>query len=160
MTELFKLWVNSEDAAISIENQRELFNHCDRPLNFSHIGSHLQLLGDRLDHLGVGVGPVHPAVPLLDLLHLDVVELLLERRLLVDLEQQPEREDEVELVGGSLEVLDGGGEAGLGKQIALLLEQSLSLLVIACLPQCGDPVPLHMMANPLPIVSLFVRPGF
>ena len=119
MGELCKLEVDGDNSSTSIENHREFLHQGDRPFNFCTARRHLQLLRDRVDDLGVGIGPVHPTVPLLRLVNL--AELLLQARFLVDLKDESEGEDEVKFICGSLEILDRGGEASLGKQVPLLL---------------------------------------
>ena len=84
---------------------------------------YLQLLGDCVNDLGVWIGSIHPTVPLLRVLHLyvDLAQLLLQTRVLVDLEQKSQRENEVKFLCRSLEILDRAAEACLGKQVALVL---------------------------------------
>ena len=95
-------------SSTSIENHREFLHQGNRSFNFCTARCHLQLLCDRVDDLGVGIGPVHPTVPLLRVVHLDVhfAQFLLQARVLVDLEQESEGEDEVEFICGSLQILD------------------------------------------------------
>ena len=140
------------------------------------MAGYLQLLGDCVNDLGVWIGSIHPTVPLLRVLHLyvDLAQLLLQARVLVDLEQKSQRENEVKFLCRSLEILDRAAEACLGKQVALVLhikkderhdrnidhDWSKSKMKVKVPPQCEDLAPHRksMLAN-LPLAGdPFARP--